>query len=103
MSLQSGRRLALEERSTRARDTKLGRGVAVKVLPEEFTRDRERLDRFAREARLLAQLNHPNIATVHGLEESDGLQFLVTELVEGARPSMSATLVVAVKSAGLKR
>ena len=67
----------------RARDTKLHRDVAVKVLPEEFTRDRERLDRFAREARLLAQLNHPNIATLHGLEESDGLQFLVMELVEG--------------------
>ena len=63
----------------RARDTKLHRDVAVKVLPEEFTRDRERLDRFAREARLLAQLNHPNIATLHGLEQSDGLQFLVMD------------------------
>ena len=67
----------------RARDTKLGRDVAIKVLPEEFSRDKERLDRFEREARLLAQLNHPNIATLHGLEESDGQQFLVMELVEG--------------------
>ena len=67
----------------RARDTKLRRDVAIKVLPEEFSRDQERLDRFEREARLLAQLNHPNIATLHGLEESDGQKFLVMELVEG--------------------
>ena len=67
----------------RARDTKLGRDVAIKVLPEEFSRDKERLDRFEREARLLAQLNHPNIATLYGLEEHDGQQFLVMELVEG--------------------
>ena len=67
----------------RARDTKLGRDVAIKVLPEEFSQDKERLDRFQREARLLAQLNHPNIATLHGLEEHDGQQFLVMELVEG--------------------
>ncbi len=67
----------------RARDTKLGRDVALKVLPEEFSRDKERLERFEREARLLAQLNHPNIATLHGLEESDGQPFLVMELVEG--------------------
>ena len=67
----------------RARDTKLGRDVAVKVLPEEFARDKERLDRFEREARLLAQLNHANVATLHGLEEHDGQRFLVMELVEG--------------------
>ena len=67
----------------RARDTKLGRDVAIKVLPEGFSRDKERLARFEREARLLAQLNHANIATLHGLEESDGQPFLVMELVEG--------------------
>ena len=67
----------------RARDTKLGRDVAIKVLHEEFLQDKERLDRFEREARILAQLNHANIATLHGLEESDGQQFLVMELVEG--------------------
>ena len=67
----------------RARDTKLGRDVAIKVLPEEFARDKERLDRFEREARLLAQLNHSNIATLYGLEEHDGQQFIVMELVEG--------------------
>ena len=67
----------------RARDTKLGRDVALKVLPEEFSQDKERLERFEREARLLVQLNHANIATLHGLEESDGQPFLVMELVEG--------------------
>ena len=67
----------------RARDTKLGRDVAIKVLPEEFARDQERLDRFEREARLLAQVNHANIATLYGLEEHDGQRFLVMELVEG--------------------
>ena len=67
----------------RARDSKLGREVAIKTLPEEFARDEERLARFEREARLLASLNHPNIATIHGLEEENGTQFLVLELVEG--------------------
>ena len=67
----------------RARDSKLGRDVAIKVLPEEFSTDQERLDRFEREAKLLAQLNHSNIATLHGLEESAGRKFLVMELVEG--------------------
>jgi len=67
----------------RARDTKLDRDVAIKVLPEEFANDEERLARFEREAKLLASLNHPNIATLHGLEECDGQQFLVMELVEG--------------------
>ena len=67
----------------RARDTKLRRDVAIKVLPDEFSKDKDRLDRFEREARLLAKLNHPNIATLYGLEESDGQKFLVMELVEG--------------------
>jgi Tol biopolymer transport system component len=67
----------------RARDTKLGRDVAIKVLPAAFTSDTDRLARFEREARLLAALNHPNIATIHGLEEADGVRALVMELVEG--------------------
>ena len=67
----------------RARDTKLGREVALKVLPKAFARDRERLARFRREARLLASLNHENIAAIYGLEESEGRHFLVMELVPG--------------------
>jgi len=67
----------------RAKDTKLGRDVAIKVLPEEFARDEERLRRFQREAMVLASLNHPNIAGIHGLEESDGVKALALELVEG--------------------
>ena len=67
----------------RAEDTTLKREVAIKVLPERFTQDAERLARFQREAQLLASLNHPNIAAIHGLEESDGIRFLVLELVEG--------------------
>jgi serine/threonine-protein kinase len=67
----------------KAQDTKLGREVALKALPEEFAQDRERLARFEREAKLLASLNHPNIATIYGLEESEGLNFLTLELVEG--------------------
>ncbi len=67
----------------RAHDAVLGRDVAVKVLPEAFARDPERLTRFEQEARLLAALNHPNIAAIHGLEESDGVRFLVLELVPG--------------------
>ena len=66
-----------------ARDTKLGRNVAIKVLPTAFANDPERLARFQREAKMLAALNHPNIATIHGLEQSDGTQFLVMELVPG--------------------
>ena len=67
----------------RARDTKLDRDVAIKALPEEFAQDDERLARFEREAKLLAQLNHPNIASIHGFEDSDGVKALVLELVEG--------------------
>ena len=67
----------------RARDTKLGREVAIKTLPEEFAKDADRLARFEREAKLLASLNHPNIAAIHGFEEDNGTHFLVLELVEG--------------------
>jgi serine/threonine protein kinase/Tol biopolymer transport system component len=67
----------------RAKDTKLGRDVALKVLSEEFAEDPERVTRFEREARLLAALNHPNVAAIHGLEESEGRHVLVLELVEG--------------------
>jgi len=67
----------------RARDGKLGRDVAIKVLPDEFANDTERLARFEREAKLLASLNHPNIASIYGFEEADGVSALVLELVEG--------------------
>ena len=67
----------------RALDKNLGRQVAIKILPEEFSEDPERLARFEREAKLLATLNHPNIAAVYGFEEAKGLRFLVLELVEG--------------------
>jgi len=66
-----------------AKDQKLGRDVAIKVLPEEFAKDTDRIARFQREAKLLASLNHPNIAAIHGLEEADGIHFLVMELIEG--------------------
>ena len=66
-----------------AHDTKLGRDVAIKVLPEAFAHDPEKLSRFQREAKLLASLNHPNIATIHGLEDSNGTSYLVMELVAG--------------------
>ena len=67
----------------RAEDSKLGREVAIKVLPEAVANDPERLARFEREAKLLASLNHPNIAGIHQVEEADGQHFLVMELVEG--------------------
>ncbi len=67
----------------RARDTKLGRDVAIKVLPANFVNDPERLSRFQREARMLAALNHTNIATIYGLEQYDGGTCLVMELVSG--------------------
>jgi serine/threonine-protein kinase len=94
LSFTAGTKLGVFEVSTllgvggmgevyRARDTKLGRDVAIKILPEEFANDRDRLARFQREARLLAALNHPNIAHIHELQEADGQHFLVMELVEG--------------------
>ena len=67
----------------RAEDTKLGREVALKVLPEGFAQDPERMERFAREAQVLASLNHPNIAAIYQVEQVDDVQFLVMELVEG--------------------
>ena len=67
----------------RARDTKLDRDVALKVLPQAFTDDPDRLARFEREAKVLASLNHPNIGGIHGLEESDGIRALVLEYIEG--------------------
>jgi Tol biopolymer transport system component len=66
-----------------AHDTKLGRDVAIKVLPEAFAHDPERLSRFQREAKMLAALNHSNIATIYGLEQSNGTSYLVMELVSG--------------------
>ena len=94
MSLEAGRKLAHYEiiepigkggmgEVYRARDGKLGRDVAIKVLPEEFANDDERLARFEREAKLLASLNHPNIASIHEFEESGGVHAPVLELVEG--------------------
>ena len=67
----------------RARDTKLGREVAIKTLPADFALDRDRVARFMREAQILASLNHPNIAGILHLEEADGISALVMELVEG--------------------
>ena len=67
----------------RARDTRLNRDVAVKILPEALLHDQDPMARFRREAQVLAALNHPNIAAIHGLEESDGLRALVMEFVEG--------------------
>src|SRR5215471_5309108 len=94
MALSSGTRLGLYEilapigaggmgEVYRARDTKLGRDVAIKVLPDGFSSDRERLLRFEREAQMLAALNHPGIATIYGVAEDAGTPALVMELVEG--------------------
>ena len=94
MSLQAGHKLAHYEilepigkggvgEAYRARDGKLGRDVAIKVLPDEFAENEERLARFKREAKVLASLNHPGIAAIHGLEESEGTHYLVLELVPG--------------------
>src|SRR5262252_2962225 len=67
----------------RARDTKLGRDVALKILPDAFSRDPDRVARFTREAQVLAALNHPNIASIYGFEESGASKFIVLELVDG--------------------
>src|SRR5262245_37799450 len=67
----------------RALDRPRGREVAIKILPEAFAAVPERLARFEREAKLLASLNHPNIATVHGLHQADGVHFLAMELLPG--------------------
>ncbi len=67
----------------RARNRKLDRDVAIKVLPEQFSRDKERVARFEREAKLLASLNHPNIASIYGFEQSEGMHYLILELVDG--------------------
>ena len=82
----------------RARDEKLGRDVALKVLPEAFATDPERLSRFEREARLLGSLSHPNIAVIHGIEDSGGVRALVLELIEG--PTLAEKLSV---GSGLSR
>src|SRR5213075_451889 len=67
----------------KAVDTTLDREVAVKILPEALAADAERLLRFEREAKVLASLNHPNVATIHGFHEAQGVRFLVMELVSG--------------------
>ena len=67
----------------RATDTKLNRDVALKILPQQFASDSQRMARFQREAEVLASLNHPNIAAIHSFEHSDDIHFLVLELVEG--------------------
>ena len=94
MSLQAGHKLAHYEilepigkggmgEVYRARDGKLGRDVAIKVLPDEFAQNEERLRRFQREAKVLASLNHPNIASIYGVEQSESTHYLVLELVPG--------------------
>ena len=74
----------------RARDTRLNRDVALKILPDTFTHDPERVARFRREAHVLAALNHPHIAAIYGLDEANGSQFLVLELVDGESLDMRA-------------
>src|SRR5262245_41185418 len=66
-----------------AHDTRLGRRAILKALPDHFASDPDRIHRFAREALVLASLNHPNVATVYGLEESEGRQYIAMELIEG--------------------
>ena len=75
----------------RARDEKLQREVALKLLPENMRADPDRLARFEREARILATLNHPNICGIYGVEEADGIRFLVLELVAGPKLAAQAS------------
>ena len=82
----------------RARDTKPQRDVALKILPEVFAHDSDRLARFQREAEVLASLNHPNIAAIYGIEEADGVRALVLELVEG--PTLAEQLASVAGSTG---
>ena len=77
----------------RARDSRLNRDVAIKILPQAFLLDPERLARFQREAQVLASLNHPNIAAIYGVEEQNGLRGLVLELVEG--PTLADRIALA--------
>src|SRR5215475_9731052 len=94
MSLQIGQQLGSYEITSllgkggmgevyRARDTKLKRDIAIKILPDEFSSDPARVSRFLREAEVLASLNHPNIGAIYDLEEVNGARFLVLELIEG--------------------
>src|ERR1700704_5085699 len=83
----------------RAKDTKLEREVAIKVLPAALAQDPDRLTRFGREAKALAALNHPNIATIYGVEESNGIRALVMELVPGAPVKGPLTLKTALHRA----
>jgi eukaryotic-like serine/threonine-protein kinase len=95
MAIPAGTRLGVHEVAAqigaggrgevyRAHDTRLNRDVALNVLPEAFARDSQRMARFEREAKVLASLNHPNIAAIYGLEESGPIRALVMELVEGS-------------------
>jgi len=84
----------------RAHDSRLGRDVAIKTLPQEFARDPDRLARFRREARMLASLNHPSIGAIYGFEEFDGTDFLVLELVDGRPPQGPLPIVEALRVAG---
>ena len=84
----------------RAHDTKLGRDVAIKALPDAFANDADRLQRFQREAQVLASLNHPNIAQIYGPEESSKTRCIVMELVEGDTLHKSRRLWRRHRSAG---
>ncbi len=82
-SCSSGRLLPTRRQVWQATDTQLNREVALKILPDAFAADPDRLARFKREAQILASLNHPNIAAIYGIEEAEGTRALVLELVEG--------------------